>query len=197
MKDGRVPLLFILVLGIVLILIVRVVHYDRLKSSYEGMGREYDTLMRDYQALKISRQDNIKTRVEGRIQELRPRLDPALRLNIADAIIRHSKEHGLSNSLVLHLIYVESRFNPLATSKAGAAGLMQIMPKVWKIKLEENGVKQPFELYYIDPNIRVGCEILALCLKDRTLVEGLEKYVGGKQEKYIRDIFRLMAEWER
>jgi soluble lytic murein transglycosylase-like protein len=43
-------------------------------------------------------------------------------------IERHSELHALDADLVRALIYVESGGDPLAISRAGAAGLMQLMP---------------------------------------------------------------------
>ena len=39
-----------------------------------------------------------------------------------------AREHDIDVALMLAIIHTESNFNPLAVSKNGAAGLMQIMP---------------------------------------------------------------------
>jgi soluble lytic murein transglycosylase len=51
-----------------------------------------------------------------------------------------SKRHGVSFSLVKAIIKAESDFNPLAISKKGALGLMQIMPE----NLEVLNIRDPF-----------------------------------------------------
>jgi soluble lytic murein transglycosylase len=48
-------------------------------------------------------------------------------------IIRgHAANHGLDPALVAAVVYVESRFDPNATSAAGAIGLMQLLPETAK-----------------------------------------------------------------
>jgi hypothetical protein len=44
-------------------------------------------------------------------------------------ITRYADQHGLSPDLIAALIWQESGGNPLAYSKSGAVGLMQVMPR--------------------------------------------------------------------
>ena len=67
----------------------------------------------------------------------------------ADEIVRASRHADLHPWLVAAVVEAESRFNPHAVSRVGAAGLMQLMPSVW----HDEGVRNPF-----DPraNLRAG-----------------------------------------
>jgi soluble lytic murein transglycosylase-like protein len=59
-----------------------------------------------------------------------------------DALIDEaSRLYDLEPALIRAVIRAESRFNPMAVSRAGAMGLMQLMPQV----AEELGVANPFE----------------------------------------------------
>jgi len=49
--------------------------------------------------------------------------------------------HGLSPSLIRAVIQTESRFNPLAVSRVGAQGLMQLMPTTAR----HVGIENPFD----------------------------------------------------
>ncbi len=56
-------------------------------------------------------------------------------------ILRAADRHGIDFSLLKALIKVESNFNPRAVSRAGAKGLMQIMPD----NIEILRIKDPFD----------------------------------------------------
>ena len=77
-------------------------------------------------------------------------------------ITEASKKHGISFPLVKAIINVESNFNPKAVSKAGAMGLMQIMPE----NIRKLRIRDPFNPW---ENIMGGA---------RYLKELLQRYNG-------------------
>ena len=85
---------------------------------------------------------------------------------------------GLPPNLLLAVAAVESRFHPYVQSPAGAQGLMQIMTRVHRARLDaEGGAHAVF-----DPlvSLRVGAKILHDCVKlTGSTEEGLRFYLGG------------------
>lgn len=75
---------------------------------------------------------------------------------IADVVFRKAQRYGFHPNLVLSVIQVESAFNPLAVSAAGACGLMQVHYAVWKDELEIDRSR----LFDIEYNIDLGLRIL-------------------------------------
>jgi soluble lytic murein transglycosylase-like protein len=82
-------------------------------------------------------------------------------LDIAEAIVKKSKELDLPLSLIMAVIHQESEFYPNARSSKGAQGLMQIMPFKWdayvtklNLNVDRRAMTDPFM------NIIVGCQIL-------------------------------------
>lgn len=76
----------------------------------------------------------------------RPRIpDRTLKASRYDRLISAaSKRHGISFPLLKAIIKVESDYNPLAVSKKGAQGLMQIMPATGRA-LNISDAFDPFE----------------------------------------------------
>lgn len=89
-----------------------------------------------------------------------------------------AQELKLDPLLILAVMAIESRFNPLAESAVGAQGLMQVMPKVNQDKFHgHGGVKAA-----LNPiaNIKVGAKILKEFIQRGGSVEaGLKLYVGA------------------
>ena len=85
---------------------------------------------------------------------------------------------GIDPLLIIAVMAVESRLNPIAESVAGAKGLMQIIPKYHPEKLEAyGGEKAVFEPR---TNIAVGSQILSEYIQRTGDVSlGLRIYGGG------------------
>jgi peptidoglycan lytic transglycosylase len=100
-----------------------------------------------------------------------------------ETLISSSKENGLDPVLVAALIRQESNFNPLATSPAGARGLMQLMPAVGKSVADSKGIGpwNPDLLYQAATNIKLGTAHLSgLAHKYPEVVKVLAAYNAGE-----------------
>ena len=98
--------------------------------------------------------------------------------------------------LILAVISIESRFNPIAESGMGARGLMQIIPKYHLEKLEEHGGEDAV----LDPesNILVGTRILREYVRRTGSLEaGLQFYNGAAWDETARYTRKVLAERER
>jgi soluble lytic murein transglycosylase len=104
------------------------------------------------------------------VREIRARLEPyrtglaSFELDaLAATIARESRSHGLSASLVLGVIQIESGYNNFAVSHRGAMGLMQIMPATGEGLSRELGLPWhgPQTLFDPEANVRLGIAYLA------------------------------------
>ena len=102
-----------------------------------------------------------------------------------------AKDHP---ELVLAVIEVESYFDHFAISRAGALGLMQVMP-FW---LKEIG-RPDDNLFDIRTNLRMGCTILKFYLDKSKgdLVEALQRYNGSLRSNRYSDkvLTKLNKRW--
>ncbi len=99
-----------------------------------------------------------------------------------DLVQKYSAERGLDPYLVAALIRQESTFNPRVRSRAGARGLMQIMPSTGKILARQERRKyQLRDLYNPEVNIRYGTLYLKLLLArfNGRVDYGLASYNAG------------------
>jgi soluble lytic murein transglycosylase-like protein len=90
---------------------------------------------------------------------------------------REGMRTGVDPLLILAVVGVESRFNPLAESVAGAVGLMQVIPRFHADKYDARGGQS-----VLDPqtNISVGAKVLKEYIaRDGSQVAGLQRYNGA------------------
>ena len=147
----------------------------------------------------ISRSDCFADRYDAEVwhKVMEPRLVHFIasheeRLEILDHVYCEAKrdpQMQIPPDLVLALIEVESRFDRWAVSRAGAVGLMQVMP-FWPTEL---GVKN--ELVRTAPNIRIGCEILRYYLKAERhdWTRALARYNGSTGRRDYPEL--IMKRW--
>lgn len=93
-------------------------------------------------------------------------------------------EFQIDPYLVAAIARVESGFNPCARSRAGALGLMQVMPETASWVAKEMGIPEfnPSLLYNPQVNLRIGCWYLNHLLQefDGNLVVALAAYNAGR-----------------
>ena len=103
---------------------------------------------------------------------------------------------GLDPLLILSVMAIESRFNPIAESVMGAKGLMQVMPQQHQDKLAEHGGEDAV----LDPstNIFVGARILKDCIRRAgSLESGLQLYAGALSDLSNQYALKVLAERDR
>jgi soluble lytic murein transglycosylase-like protein len=115
---------------------------------------------------------------------------------IVSSAYRAGAEHRVDPLLILAVVAVESRFNPVAESVFGAKGLMQVLPKYHREKLSAHGGETA--LLEPDINIRVGTQILREYLRRSGETEGaLQMYLGGADEAASLYTGKVLAERDR
>jgi soluble lytic murein transglycosylase-like protein len=123
--------------------------------------------------------------------------NPMERLEILTAVHRSATHAEVPPELVLAVIDVESNFDRFAISSTSALGLMQVMP-FW---VPELGYKDKNQLFDIETNVLLGCQILKyyLDVERGNLVQGLARYNGsvGRRSYADRVIERLRTKWFR
>ena len=123
-----------------------------------------------------------KYRAIGEYLARRYRVSLEVTTNIVAKAHAVGEEIKLDPVLILAVISVESRFNPIAESTMGAKGLLQAIPRYHPDKFDplggENAAFEP------EANIRVGARILKEYMR-RTgdLVDALQMYVGATSEE--------------
>jgi soluble lytic murein transglycosylase-like protein len=135
---------------------------------------------------------------DGLIEYLsrRYRIDRGAAADLVGVARDAGNQVGLDPLLILAVIAIESRFNPIAESVAGAKGLMQIVPELHQEKLRVLGGARAV----LDPvaNIHAGARILSEYIeREGNLEAGLQFYNGAAADLGARYAKKVLAEQER
>ena len=119
---------------------------------------------------------------------------------VNNLITEYSAKNGLDADFVRAVVKQESGFNEHATSRCGAAGLMQLMPGTAK----SLGVENPYDA---EDNVKGGTKMLANLLKtyggnkELTLAAynagggAVKKYGGippyGETQRYVKNVLSI------
>jgi soluble lytic murein transglycosylase-like protein len=115
---------------------------------------------------------------------------------LVEAAHEAGRRTGLDPLLILAVMAVESRFNPIAESVVGAKGLMQVIPKYHQEALDALGGEDAV----FDPmtNILVGARILKDAVRrGGGLMPGLQLYNGAYGDNTQQYAQKVMAEKQR
>ena len=83
-------------------------------------------------------------------------------------VYKSAQKYDIDSALIMAVIEIESKFKRKAVSKAGAIGLMQIMPKTAKSLSRELNIKKynKNSLYNPEINIKIGTYYLKKLLQE-------------------------------
>jgi len=110
-----------------------------------------------------------------------------------DIAYRAGEQHRVDPLLILAVMAIESRYNPVAESVMGARGLMQVIPRYHPEKLEPHGGEQA--LLEPEVNIVVGAQILReYTRRFGDLEAALQMYNGALDEPTSRYANKVFAE---
>lgn len=117
-------------------------------------------------------------------------------VGFVSAAYRAGGDFKVDPLLILAVMAIESRYNPVAESPLGAKGLMQVIPKFHQEKLVEHGG----ETALLDPeiNIQVGARILREYLRRfGETGTALQMYAGADEEAGAQYAGKVLAERTR
>jgi soluble lytic murein transglycosylase-like protein len=124
----------------------------------------------------------------------RYRVSSQATLDLVRTAYREANRNGLDPLLILAVVAIESSFNPIAQSDAGAMGLMQIVPRFHEDKLASRRES------VLDPrvNIEVGTQVLREYIRRAgTETAGLQLYNGSPDDPAAAYANKVMSERDR
>jgi soluble lytic murein transglycosylase-like protein len=141
--------------------------------------------------------ENSRFRALSEFLAKRYKVSQAITLDLVTIAHAAGQQIGLDPLLIIAVMAVESRFNPIAESVQGAKGLMQVIPKYHLDKFREYGGEK-YAVFDPETNILVGTHILKdYITKAGSLNGALQLYVGASSEEDDPYIGKVMTEKQR
>jgi soluble lytic murein transglycosylase-like protein len=125
----------------------------------------------------------------------RYRIAPEATRGLVETAYGEGKRIGLDPLLIVAVIAVESRFNPIAASDMGAQGLMQVIPGYHKERIAAAAVES-----VLDPhdNIRLGALVLKEAIRrGGSEIAGLQLYNGSADDASATYAAKVLAERQK
>lgn len=162
----------------------------------------HDRFLEPGKALPVSITAPLETVVEREQRNLtefiakRYRVSETAVASYVASAYRAGEQHSVDPILILAIMAVESRYNPVAESTVGAKGLMQVLPKYHLDKLLDHGGEEA--LLEPDVNIQVGTQILREYQRRfRDTETALQVYNGAFDEPSAAYAAKVFAERAR
>ena len=141
--------------------------------------------------------ENSKFRALADFVAKRYKVSQSIAFDLVSMAHSAGQQMGLDPLLIIAVMAVESRFNPIAESVAGAKGLMQIIPKYHVDKFRHFGGEK-YVVFDPETNIMVGTKIIKDYLAQTGSLDGaLTLYVGAGDAVEVPYIGKVMSEKER
>ena len=144
----------------------------------------------------LSPADESRYRVLSGYLAQRYRVSQQVIFDLVALAYRVGRQHNLDPLLIIAIMGIESSFNPIAESRVGAKGLMQVIPQYHPEKLRPFGGEKAI----FDPsaNVVVGTQILKEYLR-RTgnLGIALQMYAGALDDRDDGYTRRVLSERQR
>ena len=153
---------------------------------------------------RLPEQDALEPRVpaDGKLLALAEFLSKRYRvsldatLEMVSVAFAAGEQTGLDPLLIIAVMAVESRFNPIAESVAGAKGLMQVIPRYHMEKIIASGGEKAV----LEPeiNILLGARILReYIVRSGDLAAGLQMYNGSLDKGSNQYAEKVISEKQR
>ena len=167
---------------------------EALASVPEGAGAEAGA--RSGSASNLTQAQESRYRTLSEFVARRYRVSQGVAFDLVSHAHQVGSQLQLDPLLIIAVIAIESRFNPIAESNAGAKGLMQIIPKYHEDKLGEFGGEHA--VFDPETNIEVGSLILREYIR-RTgnLSIALQMYAGALGDHEDRYTRKVLTERQR
>ena len=153
---------------------------------------------------RLPEQDVLEPRVpvDGKLLALaefvskRYRVSLDATLELVSAAFAAGEQTGLDPLLIIAVMAVESRFNPIAESVAGAKGLMQVIPRYHMEKIIASGGEKT--VLEPETNILLGARILReYIVRSGDLAAGLQRYNGSLDKGSNQYAEKVISEKQR